>query len=184
MEEAMRKVVMWNMVTPEGYFEAPGHDLSWFVFDDELGSYITDSQKEASLLLFGRSTYEMMAAYWPTAEGQIADFMNSVEKVVFSRTLKGADWNNTRLVGDDVPGEVRRLKATGSGDIFVFGSADLAATLVPVGLVDEFRFGVNPVLLGSGVPLLKGGFERTSLELLSVKALKSGVVILHYEPRR
>ena len=180
----MRKVVMWNMVTPEGYFEAPGHDLSWFVFDDELGSYITDSQKEASLLLFGRSTYEMMAAYWPTAEGQIADFMNSVEKVVFSRTLKGADWNNTRLVGDDVPGEVRRLKATGSGDIFVFGSADLASTLVPVGLVDEFRFGVNPVLLGSGVPLLKGGFERTSLELLSVKALKSGVVILHYEPRR
>jgi dihydrofolate reductase len=184
MEEAMRKVVMWNMVTPEGYFEAPGHDLSWFVFDDELGSYITDSQKEASLLLFGRSTYEMMAAYWPTAEGQIADFMNSVEKVVFSRTLKGADWNNTRLVGDDVAGEVRHLKATGSGDIFVFGSADLASTLVPVGLVDEFRFGVNPVLLGSGVPLLKGGFERTSLELLSVKALKSGVVILHYQPRR
>jgi dihydrofolate reductase len=180
----MRKVIMWNMVTPEGYFEAPGHDLGWFVFDDELGTYITDTQKEAKLLLFGRVTYEMMAAYWPSAEGQIADFMNSVEKVVFSRTLKSSHWNNTRFVGDDVAGEVRRLKAAGSGDIFVFGSADLSGTLVGAGLVDEFRFGINPVLLGSGVPLLKGGFERISLELLSVKAMKSGVVILHYQPRR
>ena len=180
----MRKVIMWNMVTPEGYFEAPGHDLSWFVFDDELGAYITDSQKEANLLLFGRTTYEMMAAYWPGAEGQIAEFMNTVEKIVFSRTLDKADWANTRLVGDDVPGEVRRLKATGSGDIFVFGSAEMASTLVSAGLVDEFRFGINPVLLGSGTPLLKGGFARTGLELISVKPLKSGVVILHYQPRR
>ena len=180
----MRKVIMWNMVTPEGYFEAPGHDLSWFVFDDELGAYITDSQKEASLLLFGRVTYEMMAAYWPGAEGQIAEFMNTVEKIVFSRTLDKADWGNTRLVGEDVPGEVRRLKATGSGDIIVFGSADMASTLVSAGLVDEFRFGINPVLLGSGTPLLKGGFARTGLELISVKPLKSGVVILHYQPWR
>jgi dihydrofolate reductase len=180
----MRKVIMWNMVTPEGYFEAPGHDLTWFVFDDELGSYITESQKEASLLLFGRTTYEMMAAYWPSAEGEIADFMNSVEKIVFSRTLKSADWVNTRLVADDVPGEVRRLKSEGSGDIFVFGSADLASTLVDNGLVDEYRFGINPVLLGSGTPLFKDGFARTGLKLLSVKPLRSGVVILHYRPQR
>jgi len=180
----MRKVIMWNMVSIEGLFEAPGHDLSWFVFDDELGNYITDSQQGADLLLFGRVTYEMMAAYWPSAEGQIADFMNTVEKVVFSRTLKSADWNNTRLVADDVPGEVARLKQQNGGDIFVFGSADLAATLVRHGLVDEYRFGFNPVLLGSGTPLFKGGFDRISLNLVRAMPLKSGVVIMHYEPKR
>jgi dihydrofolate reductase len=173
---------MWDMVSIEGFFEAPDHDLSWFVFDDELGDYITSTQKQADLLLFGRTTYEMMAAYWRTAEGQIADFMNSVEKIVFSRTLKSADWNNTRLVKENVSEEVTRLKKQQGGDIFVFGSADFVSTLVNNRLVDEYRLGINPVMLGNGTPLFKSGFDRTSLTLLSAKALKSGVVILHYEP--
>jgi dihydrofolate reductase len=179
----MRKVIMWDMVSVEGFFEAPGHDIGWFVFDDELGEYIASTQKDADTLLFGRTTYELMAAYWPTETGQIADFMNSVEKVVFSRRLGNSDWNNTRFVKDNVAEEVSRLKRQKGGDIFVFGSADFASTLVSNGLVDEYRIGINPVLLGSGVPLFKGGFERTKLELLSVKPLKSGVVILHYAPR-
>jgi dihydrofolate reductase len=180
----MRKVIMWDMVTPEGFFEGPDHDLGWFVFDNELGAYIVETQKQAEVLLFGRITYEMMKGHWQGAEGPIADFMNSVEKVVFSGTLQSAEWNNTHLVRSDVPGEVRRLKAEGSGDIFVFGSAVLASTLMAEGLIDELRLGISPVLIGAGVPLLKGGFGRLSLELLSAKALKSGVVILHYAPRR
>ena len=179
----MRKVIMWDMVSVEGLFEAPGHDLSWFVFDDELGDYITSTQKEADTLLFGRTTYQMMADYWPSAEGQIADFMNSVEKIVFSTTLREPGWNNVRVVKNNVAEEVSRLKAGKGGDIFVFGSADLAGTLINNGLVDEYRIGINPVLLGSGTPLFKGGFARTSLKLLSAKTLKSGVVILHYEPK-
>jgi dihydrofolate reductase len=179
----MRKVIMWDMVSVDGFFEAPDHDISWFVFDDELASYITETQKEADLLLFGRTTYEMMAAYWPGAEGEIADFMNSIEKVVYSRTLKSVGWNNARLGGGDVAGEVAGLKQGGGGDIFVFGSAEFAATLVENGLVDEYRIGINPVLLGSGTPLFKGGFERRSLELTRTTPLKSGVVILHYVPR-
>ena len=177
----MRKLIMWDMVSVDGFFEAPDHDISWFVFDDELGNYITETQKEADLLLFGRTTYEMMASYWPSAEGQIADFMNSVEKIVFTRTLKSVDWNNTRLLSDDVPGEVARLKQGKGGEIFVFGSAEFAAALVENGLVDEYRIGINPVLLGSGIPLFKGRFVRRSLELTRATPLKSGVVILHYE---
>jgi dihydrofolate reductase len=179
----MRKVIMWNMVSVEGFFEAPDHDLSWFIFEDELSDYITGTQQDAETLLFGRTTYEMMAGYWPTAEGQIADFMNRVEKVVFSTTLQGAGWNNTRLVSKDVHAEVQKLKRRDGGDIFVFGSAELASTLVSRGLVDEYWFGINPVLLGNGTPLFKGGFDRTSLKLLTVKPLKSGVVILHYAPQ-
>lgn len=84
----MRKVIMWDMVSVDGFFEAPGHDISWFVFEDELAAYIGETQLEADTLLFGRVTYEMMASYWPEAEGDIATFMNGVEKYVFSRSSK------------------------------------------------------------------------------------------------
>jgi dihydrofolate reductase len=178
----MRKVIMWDMVSVDGFFEAPGHDISWFVFEDELAAYIGETQRDAGTLLFGRVTYELMAAYWPSAEGNIATFMNGVEKFVFSKTLKSAEWNNTTLVTGDAVAEVKRLKELEGGTIFIFGSADFAATLTAQGLVDEYRLGINPVLLGKGTPLFQNIPERTRLELAHVRPLKSGVVILHYQP--
>ncbi|PDT79899.1 dihydrofolate reductase family protein [Sinorhizobium sp. BJ1] len=180
----MRKVIMWDMVSVDGFFEAPGHDIDWFVFEDELAAYIGETQLEAGTLLFGRVTYEMMAAYWPSAEGDIATFMNGIEKFVFSKTLGSADWNNTTLVAGDAIAEVERLKRRDGGAIFIFGSADFAATLTAEGLVDEYRLGINPVLLGKGTPLFQNVPERTELELTHVRPLKSGVVILHYQPAK
>lgn len=179
----MRKVIMWDMVSVDGFFEAPGHDISWFVFEDELAAYIGETQLEADTLLFGRVTYEMMASYWPEAEGDIATFMNGVEKYVFSRSLKSTDWHNTTLVTGDAVAEVEHLKALGGGTIFIFGSDDFAAGLVEKGLVDEYRLGINPVLLGGGVPLFKSLPTRTTLKLTHTRPLKSGVVILHYQPQ-
>lgn len=180
----MRKVIMWDMVSVDGFFEAPGHDISWFVFEDELAAYIGETQREGDTLLFGRVTYEMMASYWPAAEGgDIATFMNGVEKYVFSRSLTRADWHNTTLVSGDAVAEVERLKALDGGTIFIFGSADFAAGLVERGLVDEYRLGINPVLLGGGVPLFKSLPKRTTLKLTHARPLKSGVVILHYQPQ-
>ncbi|KOF17925.1 riboflavin biosynthesis protein RibD [Ensifer adhaerens] len=179
----MRKVIMWDMVSVDGFFEAPDHDISWFVFEDELAAYIGETQLEADTLLFGRVTYEMMASYWPGAEGDIATFMNGVEKYVFSRSLKTGDWHNTTLVSGDAVAEVERLKAQQGGTIFIFGSADFAAELVEKGLVDEYRLGINPVLLGGGVPLFKPLPKRTPLKLTHTRPLKSGVVILHYQPQ-
>lgn len=178
----MRKVIMWDMVSVDGFFEAPGHDIGWFVFDDELDAYIQETQFEAGTLLFGRTTYELMAAYWPSSRDHIAAFMNGVKKYVFSRTLRSADWNNTTLVSGDAADEVRRLKEREGGAIFIFGSADFASTLIAQGLVDEYRLGINPVLLGKGTPLFQNVPERTKLELTHVRPLKSGVVILHYRP--
>jgi dihydrofolate reductase len=108
--------------------------------------------------------------------------MNRIEKVVFSRTLKSAGWNNTKLFNGNVAEEVSRLKARDGGDIFVFGSADLTATLMEHGLIDEYHLGINPVILGSGTPLFKGGPDRIPLKHLETRTLKSGVVILHYAP--
>lgn len=179
----MRKVILWDMVTVDGFFEGPGHDLDWFVFEEELERYILETQEQAGTLLFGRVTYEMMAAYWPSATGRIADFMNGIEKVVFSRTMKDPGWNNAR-VEKDVMTAVNALKAGDGGDIFVFGSADFSNELIRNDLVDEYRIGINPVILGRGTPFFKGGEPRRGLKLLEARTLKSGVVILHYAPQR
>jgi dihydrofolate reductase len=179
----MPKLILWDMISLDGFFEGPNKgDIDWFVFDDELEKYILETQSDVGTLVFGRNTYEMMAAYWPSAEGRIADFMNSVPKVVFTTTLPEAAWNNSRLVRDNVSAEVSRLKQQPGGDIFCFGSADFASTLINDGLVDEYRIGINPILLGSGVPFFKGSDSRRKLKLVDTKALKSGLVILHYQP--
>jgi dihydrofolate reductase len=133
--------------------------------------------------MFGRVTYELMAHHWPSATAEVADFMNALPKYVFSRTLTKSNWNNTQMFGADLPGAVARLKRESAKDIFLFGSADLAASLIPHRLIDEFRIAVNPVILGGGTPLFKPG-ERVKLKLLDSKALSTGIVILRYEPAK
>jgi dihydrofolate reductase len=178
----MRKLKTWNMLSLDGFFEGPKKgDLDWFVFDDEMEEWMVETQQiNADTLLFGRVTYEMMAAYWPTAVGRIADFMNSVDKYVFSRSLKKVDWDNTTLVNDDAVGEVKKVKEQDGGDIFVFGSADFSQTLMENGLIDEYHFAINPVVVGKGVPWFKGGSSTMGLTLLDSRTLKSGVVLLLY----
>lgn len=179
----MRELICWDMITLDGYFQGPDADLSWFHFDDELERYVSDTQHSAGALLFGRVTYEMMADHWPSETGEIADFMNTVPKVVASRTLDQVGWHPPTIVNDDVAGEVRKLKEQPGGPVFVFGSATLTATLLAYGLVDELRIGVNPVILNEGVPLFKGGGgDRQELRLAESRVLGSGVVILHYRP--
>jgi dihydrofolate reductase len=178
----MRNVIMWNMVSLDGYFETPDHELDWFAFDDDLERYILDTQETAETLLFGRNTYQGMEAYWTSAEGTIADFMNDVEKIVFSRSLASVDWNNTTLVKGNVPEFIAELKRGPGENIFVFGSADFSSTLMQHGLIDEYRIGINPIVLGNGTPLFKDSPERLHLELLEARPFKSGLVILHYRP--
>ncbi len=181
----MRKVIMWNMVTLDGFFEGPKPwDIDWHeaVWGEELEQFSLEQSKEMDLLLFGRRTYEGMAAYWSNATGEIADFMNTMPKVVFSRTLETAGWNNSRLVRGDAHEEVRKLKQQPGKHIFIFGSADLCATLTEHRLIDEYRLGLTPVVLGDGNSLFKASPERLNLKLLEARPLRSGAVILRYAP--
>jgi dihydrofolate reductase len=182
----MRRLIMWNLMTLDGFVAGERGDISWHedVWGEELERFSIEQGEEIGALLFGRVTYELMAGYWPTApKSEIADYMNALPKIVFSRTLREADWRNTRLLHDNAPAEVARLKSDTGKDIFMFGSADLAASLIPHGLIDEFRIGVAPLLLGGGSPLFKESSDRTRLRLLETRPLKkSGVVILRYEP--
>jgi dihydrofolate reductase len=177
----MARLIMWNLMTLDGFVEGPNRDISWHldVWGEELEQLSIEQLNAAGGLLFGRVTYELMAKHWPGASGEVADFMNAAPKYVFSRTLKKSDWNNTQFYGDDVPETVARLKRESAKDIFLFGSADLAASLTPHGLIDEFRIAVNPIILGGGTPLFRQG-ERIKLKLLDSRALSTGIVILRY----
>ena len=183
----MRKLIMWNMVTLDGLFE--GHkkwDLGWhnYVWGDELEQFSLDQLKTVGMLLFGRITYEGMAAYWTTAQGAVADFMNNLPKAVFSRTLDKATWNNTSLVKEDAVQAVTAMKQEPGKDLFIFGSADFSSTMMRAGLVDEYRLGLNPLVLGGGTPLFKPSASELKMKLLEARPLKSGVLILRYEPQR
>jgi dihydrofolate reductase len=182
----MAQLIMWNLASLDGLVEGRGRDISWHggFWSEELDRLSIEQVSSASALLFGRITYELMASYWPSATGEVADFMNALPKLVFSRRLTRSDWNNTRFFSTDAPGTVATLKREAEKDIFLFGSADLAASLVPHGLIDEFRIGVAPLLLGGGTPLFKENQERSKLKLLDAKALSTGVVILRYAPAK
>jgi len=182
----MRKLIMWNLVTIDGYFEGTRNwDLPWHeqLWGEELERFSLEQLVSADLLLFGRVTYEGMAAYWQTAQGDIADYMNSLPKVVCSCTLQEAAWNNTTLVKDNVAGEVARLKKQGNGNMFVFGSANLSKTLMNEGLFDEYRIGIAPVFNGNGRLLFGDGLKSQGLELLETRSLSNGCVILRYQKR-
>lgn len=183
----MSRLVMWNLISLDGLFEgAKNWDLDWhdYVWGDELERLSIKQLHSADRLLFGRVTYEGMAAYWRTAQGEVADLMNSVPKVVISRTLDRADWANTTLVKENAVAAVRDLKQLGAGNMFVFGSANLSATLIKNNLFDEYRLAVVPVILGVGRPLFGEGLSRQRLQLLEARPLTSGCVILRYEGYR
>lgn len=179
----MRKLVMWNLQTLDGCFEGGQpwdldmHQAAW---GDELERLSLEQLEEVGTLLFGRTTYEGMAAYWRAETGAIADFMNRLPKVVFSRTLESADWNNTRLLRGDAAEEVAALKQETGKDLFVFGSAKLCDSLMRRGLFDELRICIVPVVLRNGTPLFKPDGPRQDLTLLDSRPLATGGVILRY----
>jgi dihydrofolate reductase len=178
----MGKVIVSNVASLDGFFEGSNKELDWVVTDEEFFEYARGLLRGTDALLFGRATYQHMANYWPSAPAdEIADKMNNLPKIVFSKTLQKVDWNNSRLVSDDIQEEVSKLKKQGGKDMVIFGSSRLASFLMQVGLVDEYRVILQPVLLGSGSPLFKGITERNHLKLVSTKVFGSGVVLLSYQ---
>jgi dihydrofolate reductase len=184
----MRKLIVWNLMSLDGYFEGEKPwDLSFheFAWGPELKELSEQFGQEGDLLVFGRKTYEGMAAYWPTAdeEGTTTEYMNSISKIAVSRTMREAAWNNTRVVSEPVS-ELKSLKEQDGKTIFIFGSAELVASLMKEGLVDEYRLCIAPVLLGKGNPLFKSADQLTELKLISSETAANGAVILRYDIKK
>lgn len=174
---------MWNVITLDGYFEGTQKwDLSFHnvVWGQELEKLSIEQLHSADYLVFGRVTYEGMAAYWTKEEGEIADLMNSIPKLVFSKTLKFAEWSNSTLISENASAEIEKLKEAGGKDMYVFGSARLSETFINDNLFDEYRICIAPVILGDGRPLFKQGIASKNLSLVSAQQLETGGVVLKY----
>jgi dihydrofolate reductase len=183
----MRKLTVFNLMTLDGYIAGEGGDISWHHVDEEFQELANAASNYGNTLLFGRVTYELMAGFWPTPEAirsdpVVAAGMNKAEKIVFSRTLQKADWNNTRLVNDGMLDEVRRLKQGTGKDLTILGSGSIVAQLAEEGLIDEYQVLLNPVVIGKGKSMFEGVKDRFSLKLTKTRVFGNGNVLLTYVP--
>lgn len=188
--EALRQLVVFNQISLDGYFVDGQGEMRWAhkdPNDTEWNAFVGGNASGGGMLVFGRITYAMMASFWPTAMAlqmnpAVAHQMNALPKLVFSRTLERAEWENTTLVKEDLPGTIRRMKREPGPDMAILGSGSLVAQLATEGLVDEYQMVVNPLVLGAGRTLFEGIPQRLDLRLKRSRTFGNGNVLLCYEP--
>jgi dihydrofolate reductase len=186
----MRKLGVFNNVSVDGYFVDGAGGMQWANrggTDAEWNEFASGNASGEGELLFGRITYEMMASFWPTAAAMesmpaVAAGMNRMRKVVFSRTLEAAGWNNTRLLKGDLAEEVRELKKEAGPDMVILGSGTIVAQLGEAGLIDEYQMVVIPLALGRGRTMFEGVGRKLDLKLVGSRGFGNGNVVLKYEP--
>lgn len=184
----MRTISSFNFVTLNGFFEGLNHDLSWHKHGgQEESEFALEGLRSGSILLYGRVTYQMMASFWPTPMAtemmpEMAAGMNKAEKIVFSRTLKNAEWNNTTIIGNNIFDEVRKLKQSPGKDMTILGSGSIVRQFAEEGLIDQIQLMVDPVALGNGTPLFRHMRRQLNLQLINTRTFKSGAVLLSYKP--
>ena len=181
----MRKIVVSAWVSIDGVFDADTMPQWFFPFDSiERQQYITEGIMKCDTILFGRTTYEMLASFWPyqtNDEMGPASKLNSVAKYVVSSSLKKAEWKNTKIIGENIVEEIKKLKQIKGTEIQIEGSATLVQSLMKANLIDEFRFLVHPIIAGSGKRFFKDGMQTTGLKLVNTKTIDKGVIVLYYE---
>ncbi len=186
----MQKLIVFNHISLDGYFTDARGDMRFAqnpIPDAEWDAFVAGNAGGGGTLVFGRVTYDLMVSFWPTplAEQQMPDVarqMNSLPKVVFSRTLTEASWNNTKLVKNDMAGEIRKLKQEAGGGMVIFGSGTIVSQLTQEGLIDEYQIIVDPVALGKGRTLFDGIQQKLSLKLKQSRSFGNGNILLCYEP--
>jgi dihydrofolate reductase len=186
----VRKLIVFNHVSLDGYFVDANGGMNWAKTnpaDAEWKAFVADNTQGNGPLLFGRVTYDLMASYWPTPMADqhdpvVAERMNSAPKIVFSRTMQKASWQNTRLITGDLATEVRKLKNEAGDGIAILGSGSIVAQLAQAGLIDEYQVVVDPIVLGQGRTMFEGVKEQIKLKLTKSKAFSNGNVFLSYEP--
>jgi dihydrofolate reductase len=186
----MRKLIAFNHVSLDGYFVDVNGRMSWAKSDHkdaEWNAFVAENARGDGPLLFGRITYQLMASYWPTPIADqhdpiVAEQMNNLAKVVFSRTLDQASWKNTKLVKGDLASEIRKMKQEPGEGLAILGSGTIISQLAQEGLIDEYQVVVNPIVLGQGRTMFEGVKEKLNLKLTKTRAFGNGNVLLCYEP--
>ena len=184
----MPRLIMFNSVSLDGYFTSSSGDMSWaHRYDPEWSAFVSGNASGDAALVFGRTTYDLMASYWPTPQAMennpvVAEAMNKLPKIVFSKTLDKAAWSNTKLVKGDLATEVRRMKQEPGQDMVILGSGSIVSQLSEYGLIDEYQIVLVPVALGGGRTLFQGLKKKLDLKLMKTRAFGNGNVVLWYQP--
>ncbi|MCC7196836.1 dihydrofolate reductase [Candidatus Peregrinibacteria bacterium] len=187
----MRKVIFQMMVSLDGFIEGPKQDLSWHLVDDEFNKYAIDLLHSIDTIIFGRIAYELFESFWPAAMTDpsttpdnldIANQINDMHKIVFSKTMEKVEWKKSQLIQQLIPEEITKMKQQEGKDMVIFGGAGIAQSFMRHELIDEYRIMVNPIILGKGKPLFEDMTHRMNLKLLKTRTFNSGVVMLVYEP--
>ena len=188
----MRKIIVTTWITLDGYLAGPNGEMNWVMVDQAMGQYEVDLVSSADTLIFGRVTYESFAGSWPhvpenpsvsEGEKEYARKLNSIRKIVFSKSLEKVEWNNSQLVKEVLPEEIAKMKQEPGKDMVIYGSASIVQAFTDLGLIDEYQLLVHPVVLGSGKPLFAGIAKPAHLRLLQTKSFPSGVIGLYYAPQ-
>ena len=186
----MRHLIVFNQISLDGYFSGEKGDISWAKAnqDAEWKQFVKENANRGGMLLFGRVTYELMKSYWPTPDAMkndpvVAERMNSLPKVVFSKSLNKTSWKNTLLVKGDLLTEIRRLKNESGDDLVIMGSGSIVSQLTQAVLIDEYQLVLVPVVLGKGRTMFDGVEDRKSLRATKTRAFGNGNVLLCYEPK-
>jgi len=191
---SLRRLFMFMTISVDGFFEGRNHDISWHNVDEEFNKFAIEQLRETDAILFGRRTYELFEDTWPKAADdprmskdnlEIAGLINNMNKIVFSKTLKKVEekesWRNVKLIREVNPEVIKRWKQEPGKDLGIGGN-NLAVSFARVGLIDEIRIMVDPVVLGKGTPLFEGIKDKLNLRLLKTRTFKSGNVLLYYQP--
>ncbi|MBO9563537.1 MAG: dihydrofolate reductase [Niastella sp.] len=186
----MKKIVLFLHTSLDGFVAGRNGEMNWIKVDAEIFDYAGNRTDAADTALYGRKTYDMMEAYWPTAankpnaskhDKEHSAWYNTVHKVVVSKTMKGQQLPRTTIISDNVVSAIKELKQGDGKEIVIFGSPSIGHLLVSEGLVDDLWLFVNPILLGEGIPVFAGIKERAPLKLVTSHTFDSGVICLHYE---
>jgi len=190
----LRKIIVSERITLDGFITGPNGEMYWMeeFFDEALANYESELQKTVDTALFGKVTYQGFESYWPkvaldpaSPPGLVvyANQLNTMRKIVFSKTLPRVEWTNSTLVKEIVPEEITKLKQEPGRDIVIYGSANIVRTLTNLGLIDTYQLLVYPVVLGRGKPLWSDIRQPVKLSLVSTTTHPSGVVVLSYQPK-
>lgn len=186
----MQKLIVFNHVTLDGCFTGADGDMRWAYSgndDAEYNAFVAENASAGGQLLLGRITYQLMAGFWPTPQAiesfpLVAEGMNRMRKLVFSRTLDQVSWNNTKLLTGSIASQVRKIKQESGTGLAILGSGSIVSQLAPEDLIDEYQVVVNPVVLGKGRTMFDGIKEKLNLKLTKTRAFANGKVFLCYEP--
>jgi len=185
----MRKLIFFMHTSLDGFVAGLNGEMDWIKVDDAIFDFVGTMTEQADTALYGRVTYQMMESYWPTAgekpnaskhDIEHSIWYNNVSKIVLSKTIKEIGQNNTKVISENIPDNINKLKQQEGKNILIFGSPSASNSILNKGLVDEFWIFVNPILLGQGIPLFKDISERVKLSLIETKTFDIGVIALHY----